>query len=128
MGYHNRAAHSITPSSSAGYYPGENWVMCMVCGFRVRASAAHWDDDVGYVCVKDLDEYNPQADDLQAVEERIVPDKVSVEPGRAAIVYITTKLTAADFPPGDGSTVRTPGEGDTWQGDPATWQGDPVTW
>lgn len=74
---------------SRGYKPGENWVFCQLCGFRCRASQARriprglhqglW------VCPRDYDEYNPQYDSVYAVDERIVPDKLSPEPDGTTI-------------------------------------------
>src|SRR3989304_6026273 len=83
MGHRNKAAHGITPSSSAGYIPGVNWVVCDICGFRLRATESrrqpHGPHKGMLVCLADYDEYNPQFEDLAAVDERITPDVVNPE-------------------------------------------------
>jgi len=82
---------ATSPSSSAGYTPGENWCMCDLCGFRFRASEVreqpHGLNKGLMVCDADFDDYNPQHEDLRAVPEKIVPDKVNVEPDSETITY-----------------------------------------
>ena len=82
---------ATSPSSSAGYIPGSNIVMCDLCGFRFRASEVreqpHGLHKGLLVCDNDFDDYNPQHEDLRAVPEKIVPDKVNVEPDSDLIEF-----------------------------------------
>lgn len=107
---------ATSPSSSAGYRPGENWVVCDHCGQRFRASQMRrqphglWKGL--WVCPNDFDSYNPQHEDLRAVPEKIVPDKVNVEPEPTVLSYAGPLVFDFDFTPDplfatDGSTKIT---------------------
>ena len=86
----------VTPSSSAGYRPGDNFMSCDVCGFRMRASEArkqpHGPHEGLWVCPKDYDEYNPQWDGPIVPSERITPDKVNPEPTSTTITPSTLRF------------------------------------
>ena len=94
------SVNAKSPSSSAGYTPGDNFVMCDICGRRFRASEVReqphglWKGLM--VCDLDYDDYNPQHEDIRAVPERITPDKVSVEPESTTLTY-ATRITADDL-------------------------------
>ena len=66
-------------------------MVCDICGMRFRASEVReqphglWKGML--VCAGDVDDYNPQHEDLRAVPEKIVPDKVNVEPDSFEITY-----------------------------------------
>ena len=80
-----------SPSSSWGYTPKDNWVVCDICGLRFRASEVRtqpWGLWKGMlVCANDVDDYNPQHEDLRAVTEKIVPDKVNIEPDSETLTF-----------------------------------------
>ena len=44
------------------------------------------------VCANDYDDYNPQHEDLAAVPEKIVPDKVNIEPD-SPLIGTTLRLS-----------------------------------
>lgn len=89
--------NTVTPSSGAGYIPGGNWVVCDICGFRMRAFEArtqpHGPNMGLLVCAKDYDRKNPQWDELEAVEERIVPNIVNQE---GEIEYVNSDDSLSD--------------------------------
>ena len=89
------SVNARSPSSTDGYIPGENFVMCAICGRRFRASEVYLQDEM-WVCANDYDEYNPQDEDLHAVPEKLVPDRVGPEPESTTITY-ATRITADDL-------------------------------
>lgn len=93
MGKFRQYTSAVTPSSSAGYEPGGNWLACAICGFRVRAYEAKYDEDVGWVCPEDFDDYNPQEDGVPGVEERIAARRIQPEP-----IYVPVYQTINTFP------------------------------
>lgn len=60
------------------YIPGQNWVECDICGFKVRAGQTRYNSDGLLVCIKDWEPEHPQDYLVESRTEKIVPDKVRV--------------------------------------------------
>lgn len=67
------------------YIPGNNWVVCDLCGFKVRASKTRFNHDGLLVCSKDWEPQHPQEYMVEHRAEKIVPDKVRSEPSEIHI-------------------------------------------
>jgi hypothetical protein len=94
--------HSGTSLWSRGYQPGNNWMMCQLCGLRFRASEMlrqpHGQHRGLWVCRRDYDAYNPQYEDLKPITERLLPRKLNPEPA-----ITTIEFTGVAEGGGDGS-------------------------
>ena len=75
------------------YIPGDNWVICDRCGFKVRASQTKYTWDGFLVCLDDWEPRHPQ-DLIKHVKEKIIPDKVRA---RQTISSFTNTTTADDL-------------------------------
>ena len=62
------------------YIPGNNWIVCDLCGHKIRASKARFNHDGLLVCTKDWEPQHPQEYMVEHRAEKIVPDKVRSEP------------------------------------------------
>jgi hypothetical protein len=85
-----------------GYIPGDNWLMCDLCGLRYRASQMrqqpHGLHKGLWVCPRDFEDYNPQFEDIRGVAERITPDKTNPDPEFTSDeTTITSPITGDDL-------------------------------
>ena len=87
------------------YIPRSNKCVCDLCGFVYMAHQLRYNSDGLLVCSKDYEPEHPQDKFVGAKSEKIVPDKVRVEP---TPIY-------REF-------------GTTWQGEDLTWQDERVDW
>jgi hypothetical protein len=77
---------------------GSNYVICDICGFKVRASSTKYNHDGLLVCAKTCYEPRHPQETIRGVKEKITPDKVRVEGEdtylwRSKEFYITTDGT-----------------------------------
>ena len=71
------------------YIPGDNWVICDVCGLRYRASIMKKRWDTLIVCPHDYEERHPQ-DFVRGKIDKIAADIARPEPDYVFIDSITT--------------------------------------
>jgi len=62
------------------YIPRSNRAVCDLCGFVYMAHQLRYNSDGLLVCSKDYEPEHPQDKFVGAKSEKIVPDKVRVEP------------------------------------------------
>lgn len=76
------------------YIPGNQYTVCDLCGFKVRASKARFNHDGLLVCTKDWEPQHPQEYMVEHRAEKIVPDKVRTEPDEISVAPETTHPSA----------------------------------
>lgn len=64
---------------TGGYIPGDHWIICDVCGFKVRSSTSRKRWDGARVCLKDFEERHPQ-DGIKGKPDRMLVHDPRPEP------------------------------------------------
>lgn len=75
------------------YIYGDNWLICDICGFKIRASQSRSTWEGRIVCEADWEPRHPQ-DFVRAKKDKIVADVIRAEP-------TDTFLTDNSIPPSD---------------------------
>lgn len=80
--------------SENSYVPGDHWVICDECGFKVRASATRMRWDRRRVCLKDWEPKHSQDGVRGRVDRQRVPNARPEQPD----VFLTeNQVTANDL-------------------------------
>ena len=74
---------------SPGYTPGDNWVICDICGFKKRASETALNYNNSLVCTDTCFEFRHPQEYLRHRSEKVTPDKVRAEPSEDTYQYKT---------------------------------------